>query len=381
MKTYLTNGRIILRDDILENASLLIENEIIAAINPLVTTKAQIVDLTGKIVMPGMIDLHCDAIEKQIEPRPSILFPIPFAVSQIDRRNAMAGITTPFHAISFAHGELGVRNNDLAAEIVQTIHAYQPYALVDNHVHCRYEITDPTGLSILLRLLNENYIHLVSLMDHTPGQGQFKDLQAYKNYISGIYKKTSAEVDVLANNKKKNTEGIKSRIETLVSKASDQNIPVATHDDDTPERVQMMANMGVRLSEFPMNLETAKAAKAAGMFTIFGAPNILRGQSQSGSLKAIDAIQNQVASCLCSDYIPETLLAAVFRLLEISDLSLPQAIALVTDNPAEALELHDRGKIAVGRRADLLAVEMVNGLPQVMTTWVLGKAVFSAGNL
>lgn len=95
----------------------------------------------------------------------------------------------------------------------------------------------------------------------------------------------------------------------------------------------------------------------------------------------IDAIQNQVASCLCSDYIPETLLAAVFRLLEISDLSLPQVIALVTDNPAEALELHDRGKIAVGRRADLLAVEMVNGLPQVMTTWVLGKAVFSAGNL
>ncbi|MDZ8104947.1 MAG: alpha-D-ribose 1-methylphosphonate 5-triphosphate diphosphatase [Nostoc sp. DedQUE12a] len=376
MKTYLTNVRIVLLDEVIDNGSLLIEDGAIAAINPVSTRGAKAIDLSGKILIPGMIDLHCDAIEKEIEPRPGALFPMNFAVAQIDKRNSIAGITTPFHAISFAHEELGVRNNDIAAEVVKSIHAYQPYALVDNRVHCRYEITDPTGLPILLDLLAENSIHLVSLMDHTPGQGQFKDLQAYQDYISRTYKKTAAEAEAMAINKIQNTEGAKSRIETLISKALHQNVQVASHDDDTPERVQTIANMGVRLSEFPINLETAKAAKAAGMFTIFGAPNILRGKSQSGSIKAIEAVHHHVASCLCSDYAPGTLLAAVFRLLEISELSLPQAIALVTHNPAQALQLSDRGEIAVAKRADLLAVEVVNGLPQVAITWVAGKAVY-----
>ncbi|MCC5619905.1 alpha-D-ribose 1-methylphosphonate 5-triphosphate diphosphatase [Nostoc sp. CHAB 5715] len=379
MRTYLTNVRIVLSDEVLDDASLLIEDDAIAAINPVATCGAEVIDLNGKILIPGIIDLHCDAIEKEIEPRPGALFPMNFAVAQIDKRNAMAGITTPFHAISFAHEELGVRNNDIASQVVQSIHAYQPYALVDNHVHCRYEITDPTGLPILLDLLAEKYIHLVSLMDHTPGQGQFKDLQAYQNYISRTYKKSAAEAEAMANNKVQNAEGAKSRIETLISKALHQNVSVASHDDDTPERVQTIANMGVQLSEFPINLETAKAAKAAGMFTIFGAPNILRGQSQSGSIKAIEAVHHQVASCLCSDYAPGTLLAAVFRLLEISELNLPQAIALVTHNPAQALKLSDRGEIAVAKRADLLAVEVVNGLPQVTITWVAGKIVYHCG--
>lgn len=377
MKNYLTNARIILPNDVLENASLLIENGAIAAINPVATRDAKVIDLSGKILIPGMIDLHCDAIEKEVEPRPGALFPMNYAVAQIDRRNAMAGITTPYHAISFAHEELGVRNNDTAAAVVRALHAYQPHALVDNRVHCRYEITDPTGLPILLDLLAEDSMHLVSLMDHTPGQGQFKDLQAYQNYISRTYKKTAAEAEAMANKKIQNAEGAKSRIETLISKALHQNVQIASHDDDTPERVQTMADMGVRLSEFPINLETAKAAITVGMSTIFGAPNILRGQSQSGSIKAIEAVHHQVASCLCSDYAPGTLLTAVFRLPEISELSLIDAIALVTHNPARSLELHDRGEIAVGKRADLLAVELVNGLPQLATVWVAGKAIYS----
>lgn len=377
MKTYLTNAQIVLTNNVLDHASLLIEDGKITAINPEVAQGSKVIDLTGKILMPGMIDLHCDAIEKEIEPRPGTFFPIPFAVSQIDRRNAMAGITTPFHAISFAHEELGVRNNDIAAEIVRSLHDYQPYALVDNRVHCRYEITDPTGLPILLNLLAEDSLHLVSLMDHTPGQGQFKDLQAYQNYLSRTYKKTAAEAEAMANQKLQNAEGAKSRIETLVCKALHQNVQIASHDDDTPERVQTMAKLGVKLSEFPINLETAKAAKAAAMSTIFGAPNILRGKSQSGSMKAIEAVDHQVISCLCSDYAPATLLAAIFQLTAISELSLSQAVALVTYNPAQALGLYDRGEIAVGKRADLLAVELVNTFPQVKTTWLAGEVVYN----
>ncbi|MBV9388284.1 MAG: alpha-D-ribose 1-methylphosphonate 5-triphosphate diphosphatase [Chroococcidiopsidaceae cyanobacterium CP_BM_ER_R8_30] len=376
MRTILTNVQIILANEILEDASLLIEDSVIAAINPATVTNSDVIDLTGKVLMPGMIDLHCDAIEKEIEPRPGTLLPMNFAMAQIDRRNAMAGITTPFHAISFAHEELGVRNNNIAAEIVRAIHTYQPHALVDNRVHCRYEITDPTGLQILLDLLAENAMHLVSSMDHTPGQGQFKDLEAYQNYISRTYKKTVVEAEAMAQRKLENASRTQSRIETLITKALHQNVEIASHDDDTPERVQTMADLGVNLSEFPVNLETAKAAKSLGMYTIFGAPNILRGQSQSGSMKAITAIHHHVVSCLCSDYNPGALLAAVFLLPRISELTLPQAIALVTMNPAQALGLRDRGEIAVGKRADLVALEQVNNLPQVTTTWVNGNIAY-----
>lgn len=376
MKTYLTNARIVLLNEVLENASLLIEDGAIASINPEVTQKAKVIDLAGKTVMPGLIDLHCDAVEKEIEPRPGTSFSMPFAIAQIDRRNAMAGITTPFHATSFAHAEWGVRNNKVAAEVVRSIHRFQPYALVDNRVHCRYEITDSTALPVLLDLLAENSVHLVSLMDHTPGQGQFKDLQAYQAYMVKNYRKTAAEAEEMASQKLQNAEGAQARIETLISKALYQNVQIASHDDDAPDRVQAMASMGVKLSEFPINLETAKAARNAGMFTIFGAPNILRGKSQSGSMKAIDAIEHRVASCLCSDYAPSTLLAAAFRVAEISELSLPEAVALVTYNPACSLQLTDRGEIAVGKRADLLAVQFVNGLPLVTATWVAGKMVF-----
>ncbi|MGF1540410.1 MAG: alpha-D-ribose 1-methylphosphonate 5-triphosphate diphosphatase [Pleurocapsa sp.] len=377
MKTYFINAQIILPDEVAENAALFIEDGVIAAINPEITSKIPTVDLQGQTLMPGAIDLHCDAIEKEIEPRPQTFFPRDLAIAQIDRRNAMAGITTPFHALSFAHEELGVRNNEMAAAIVRAIHNYQPHALVDNRVHCRYEITDPTGLPILLDLLAEDSVHLFSLMDHTPGQGQFKNLEAYQNYLSRTYQKTTAQAQATIERKLANALGVKERIETLIAKALSTNVAIASHDDDTPERVETMAGMGVKLSEFPVNLATAQTARSHNLATIFGAPNILRGKSQSGSMKAIEAIHERLASCLCSDYAPSALLTAVFQLPQLADLSLPEAIALITTNPAMALNLSDRGEIAVGKRADLVVVKQIQELPQVTQTWVKGKNIYS----
>ncbi len=376
MKTYLINAQLVLADEILDNAALLIEDSVIAAINPEITSNIPTVDLQGQILMPGGIDLHCDAIEKEIEPRPQTFFPIDFAIAQMDKRNAMTGITTPFHALSFAHEELGVRNNEMAAAIVRAIHNYQPHALVDNRVHCRYEITNPTGLPILLDLLAEDSVHLFSLMDHTPGQGQFKDLEAYQNYLSRTYQKTLTEAQATIERKLANALGAKERIETLIAKALSRNVAIASHDDDTPERVETMAEIGIKLSEFPVNLTTAQTARSHNLATIFGAPNILRGKSQSGSMKAIEAIHKGVASCLCSDYAPTALLTAVFRLPQLADLSLPEAIALITINPAQALNLSDRGEIAIGKRADLIVVQHIQGLPQVTQTWVAGKNIY-----
>ena len=376
MKTYITRAQLVTQETVIKDASLLIEDGYITAIDPESTSGVRSFDLDGKLLMPGCIDLHCDAIEKEVEPRPNAFFPTEFAVAQIDRRNAAAGITTPFHAISFANEELGVRDNDKAAEIVRAIHDYQPQALVDNRVHCRYEITDPTGLPILLKLLQQNCVDLFSLMDHTPGQGQFKDLPAYLDYISRTYNKTAVQAQALANRKLENAAGALDRIKTLISEALPRNIQVASHDDDTTERVDAMTALGVKISEFPINLVTARAAKCQGMKTIFGAPNLLRGKSQSGSIKAIEAIENQVCDTLCSDYSPASLLTAVFQLPHLLNWSLPDAIALVTRNPAQAVNLHDRGEIKVGKRADLIAIKITNTFPQIVTTWVKGEVVF-----
>ena len=376
MKTYLTHGRLITNNAVVDDAAVLIEDGYIVAINPEFTNNVESISLNGQYLLPGLVDLHCDAIEKEIEPRPNAFFPMDFAIAQIDRNNAAVGITTPFHAISFAYEEFGLRNNEKAAQIVRSLHNYQPQALVNNRVHCRYEITDPTGLPILLNLLQSDDIHLISFMDHTPGQGQFKNVQAYQDYLARAYNKSATEVEAIALKKIDQGADALERVKTLISKALSLGVQVASHDDDSPERIASMQVLGIHLSEFPINLETAQAAKKAGLQTIFGAPNLLRGQSQSGSMKAIDAIKHQVGDILCADYSPASLLAAAFRIPELLGWSLPDAIALVTHNPAQAVNLSDRGEIATGKRADLIVVQCPHGFPQVTTTWVGGRIVY-----
>lgn len=379
MKTYITNARVVLADSIIEEGSILIDDGNIVAINPeTVKEDAEVIDLDGKVLMPGMIDLHCDALEKEVEPRANVYFPLDFACAQADKRNTSAGITTVYHSLSFANDELGVRNNEFAADIARAVHKWQPHGLVDNRVHCRYEITDETGLPILKQLLAEKSMHLISMMDHTPGQGQFKDMAAYRNYLTNTYKKTADEVDVIVERKLEAATGAFGRMQELAYSAHEAGISVASHDDDSVERVETMNGIGADISEFPITLEAAQAAKAAGMSTIFGAPNILRGKSQSGSIKAIDAIHAGVADCLCADYSPASLIVSIFKIPELSDLDLPAAIRLVTLNPAKAAQLGDRGEIAIGKRADLIAVGMPGGLPQVTDVWSNGKVAYHA---
>lgn len=374
---YLTGAQLVLKDDLLDNASLLIGDGVIKAINPNQVNGAIEIDLSGKTLIPGMVDLHCDALEKEVEPRPNVHFPLDFAVAQVDKRNAAAGVTTIFHALSFANEELGVRNNDFACDIVRAVNQWQQNSLIDNRVHCRYEVTDASGLPLLLGLLEDKAMHILSLMDHTPGQGQFKDLAAYRDYLSRTYKTSSNKIDEIVN-RKQDTAGVLERVKKLVESAHKHNVAVASHDDDNQQRVDTMHELGVTISEFPIDLDTAKYAQQKGLKTIVGAPNILRGKSQSGSMRAVDAINAGVADCLCADYSPAALLTAVFNLPRITDLSLSEAINLVTFNPASAVSLNDRGEIAKGKRADLIAVTHFGELPQVSHTWSAGKLAYQA---
>jgi len=376
-QTLLTHANVVLPDGVAENSAVLIDDGMIVAIDPVNSGMATVIDLSGRLLMPGMIDLHCDALEKEVEPRPNVHFPLNFACSQADKRNAMAGVTTVFHALSFAHQEFGVRNNLFAAEIAHAIHDWQQYAQVENRVHARCEITDASAPEILAELIDKNEVHLLSFMDHTPGQGQFKDVAAYRSYLAGSYKKTEEELDTLLQSKFANLQGTTELIGQLARKAKAHGIPLASHDDDSPERVCAMAELGVSISEFPVNIETARVAKYRGISTLFGAPNVLRGASQSGSMRALDAVLKGVADCLCGDYSAAALLPAVFKLAELGDFELQDMVALVTCNPAHAAGLPDRGEIAVGKRADLIAVQHLGGLPQVEHVWVRGQAVFS----
>jgi alpha-D-ribose 1-methylphosphonate 5-triphosphate diphosphatase len=377
-RSVLIHARVVLPTEVADDISVLIEDGRIAALDPESTGNAELIDLSGKFLIPGLIDLHCDALEKEIEPRPKVHFPLDFASAQADKRNATAGITTVFHALSFANHELGVRNNAFAAEIACAVHAWQPHALVDNRVHVRYEVTDETAPAILSELINSGAAHLLSFMDHSPGQGQFRDVEAYRDYLARTYKTDENALDTIMARKQAAALGAMERMQGLAAKAQSHGLAIASHDDDSPAKVAMMQGLGAVISEFPINLETARAARNQNLATLFGAPNILRGKSQAGNMRALDAIASGVADCLCSDYSPAALLPAIMRLPELTDISLPRAVALATGNPARAAGLADRGEIAIGKRADLVAVKMLGSLPQAEKVWVGGTPILVA---
>jgi alpha-D-ribose 1-methylphosphonate 5-triphosphate diphosphatase len=328
--------------------------------------------------MPGMVDLHCDAIEKEAEPRARVMFPLDMACLNIDRRNAAAGITTPFHAMSFAHAEWGVRNNDTAAELVRSVKRFKEHALVDNRIHVRYEITDITAMPYVMALLDEGATDMLSIMDHTPGQGQFRHLETYVAYMMGNHGSTREAAEQVAEEKRQARGSADERVLQVMARARELSIPTASHDDDDHARVVAMKELGARMSEFPINLDTARAAHSAGLATILGAPNVMRGGSQSGNMRAIDAIHAGVADCLCADYAPATMLAAVVAMHERDGIALHEAARLVTLGPARAAGLTDRGEIAAGKRADLASVGHPGGHAAVTGTWVAGRQVFSA---
>lgn len=377
-RQLLTHAGVVFQDDVYNDVSVLIEDGIISAIDPANCSGAVEVNLQGRLLMPGLVDLHCDALEKEVEPRPGVNFPVKFACAQADKRNAAAGVTTIYHSLSFANHELGVRNNQFAAELARSVNTWGQFALVDNRVHLRYEVTDETAVTLLSELLIQGDAHLISFMDHTPGQGQFKSVEAYRSFLMRTYDKTHNEFDEMLKQKLLSSQGGRERMQNLAALAVQQGVAIASHDDDTPEKIGMVKALGATISEFPINLETALAAKASGLHTLFGAPNVLRGKSQSGSMRALDAVMHGVADCLCGDYSPAALLPAALKLPSLTDIDVCEAVALVTSNPARAAGLHDRGNIAVGQRADLIAVRWFDDFPHVERVWSRGRSVYSA---
>jgi alpha-D-ribose 1-methylphosphonate 5-triphosphate diphosphatase len=364
---WLSDFRVVLPDQTLEHGSVLIEADKIAEITDKVISSADIaVNGAGLTLIPGLVDLHGDMLEREIEPRPGAPFPHDLALFELDKRLAATGVTTAFTALSFAwNNEDDKRSEPVTRAIIGAVNALRPHLLVDTYVHGRFEATNHHVGPLLTELLNDHKIQLVSVMDHTPGRGQYKDVKAYVKFIVKWMGASPEDI-----NPEQLEERIRARVGTepefkwnwdvvgeVLHIAKAQGYTVASHDDDTAEKVDHLADMGMTISEFPVTLEAAKRARERGMMVVMGAPNALRGYSHSGNLSAMEAVEAGVADILASDYSPATMFHAVFEIAAKGILPLHEALKLVSANPARAVNLMDRGEIAIGKRADLAIVE------------------------
>lgn len=375
----LRHGRLVLPDRV-EDGDLAIEAGRIAEIAPRLPAGTVDLDVAGRLVLPGLVDLHGDAIEKEAEPRPGVFFEPAFALAQADRRYALAGVTTACHAIAFAHGELGLREPRRARALVEAILEPTGPLRIRNRVHLRYEITDPCSAPVIEELLARGPV-ILSFMDHTPGQGQFRDLAAYAGYLQRTYGTEPREAARKVEAKLADAARAFARIEALAARARGLGVLLASHDDDAPDRIRTLAAVGVRASEFPVHLEAARAAKLEGLAVIVGAPNLFRGGSQGGGLSARAAIAAGVVGCLCSDYAPQTLLPAILAAARDGLLPLADAVGLASRQPAELLGRPDLGRLAAGAIADLLVVDPQPPAPEIELVLVEGRAVLGRADL
>jgi alpha-D-ribose 1-methylphosphonate 5-triphosphate diphosphatase len=374
------NADIVTPSGILAGSSMKIDAGVISEIKEgSIKSGGKRIDARGTYIIPGFVDLHSDAIEKEIEPRPNACFPKNVAIVELDKKLAACGVTTIFHALSFAEGEIGVRSNKMAAEIIREIDRLAPKLSIKTKVHARFEITDASAVPYLDELLNRGQIHLLSFMDHTPGQGQYKDVASFKNYFGKVYKKSDEELDRIIDRKLGAQKDSRDCVEHVINLCVSLSRPMASHDDDTPERIRWLKEKHIVISEFPVNRETLETAKEMDIFTCLGAPNVLRGNSQVGNLSARDALSAGYGDMLCSDYSPMTILHAVFAIASNGIRPLHEAVNLVSLNPARAVGIADMtGSIQEGKAADFSIIGTIDEIPKILRTYVSGKEVFSA---
>jgi len=379
---WVTDARLVLPDRVIERGALRITDGRIANIvdGP---APGPAINARGLTVLPGLIDVHGDMLERDMEPRPKVRFPIDLVVHELDKRLAATGITTAFAAISldWPGTTQRLRSSEQARSIITTLHDLRPSLLTDFLVHVRFEITVPQAGEFLASMLAADEVHLVSLTDHTPGQGQYRDIEKYIKTMQEWHRDKDGvhlTEDEMRQRIVDRTRPVGWQVVNDVARiARERKVTLASHDDDTPEKVALMADLGASISEFPVSLEAAEAARSSGLHVVMGAPNALRGASHSGNLSALEGIAAGVVDTLASDYFPAAMLHAVLTIADKGLLPLPDAVKLVTLNPADGVGLTDRGALEVGRLADLTLVENPEGgRARVRATFRHGAPIF-----
>lgn len=374
----LANARLVLETEVVLG-SLLVRDGVIVSIDLGSGVPSSALDLEGDFLAPGLIELHTDNLERHLEPRPGATWPRDAAVIAHDAELAGTGITTVFDALRVGSLVDGAKAGFAAyarpiATVVLGLRAAGALRL-RHHLHLRAEICSETLVAELDEFGLEDDVRLLSLMDHTPGQRQFVDVDKLRAYATGQRAMSDAEFDAHL----VRMQGLQARLgatheAAAVAAARRLGATLASHDDTTPEQVATSAALGVGVAEFPTTLAAARACRAEGIPIIAGAPNLMRGGSHSGNISATELVEAGLLDILSSDYIPASLLGGAVMLGMVSG-DMARGIAAATAAPARATGLVDRGRIAPGLAADLLRFRLVGDRPLVSGVWVAGNRV------
>ena len=372
-ETVIGNARIVLADRVIEHGWVAFADGKVAEVGegdaPWIRE-----DAGGDLVIPGLIELHTDHLEAHYIPRPKVYWNPLAAVISYDGQLATSGITTVLDSV-----RVGREDETDETMLIEAIASARDAGLLrsDHFLHLRCEIPMPDVIETLEQLIGRSDLRLMSLMDHTPGQRQFRDEEKLRQYYRGKSGKTDAELDVLFAQRLANqTEYAAGNLRAVVALAHKHAIPLASHDDTTDENVADAIRDGVSVAEFPTTMEAARGVHQAGIGVLMGAPNVVRGGSHSGNIAAVDLAREGLLDILSSDYIPSSLLMGALQLpTHVPAIDLASAIRTVTKAPAEAVGLHDRGEIAAGKRADVIRVHVAGDVPVVRAVWREGMRV------
>ena len=372
-----SNARIVLPGEVV-HGSVQVRDGVVTAIHGGGTAVPGAHDFQGDFLTPGLVELHTDNLERHVTPRPKVSFPMLGAVQAHDAEVAAAGITTVLDAIGVGdpYGD-GFRSGDQSAllDVLDCLEAGGTLR-ADHHIHVRCELPAPNARDLFKPFIAHRRLRLISLMDHTPGQRQWTDIEMARTFYTGKKgwsdAKFDAEMRVAPERQARYAEPNRAWFADF---ARTNGVALATHDDTTVEHIEEARVLGAAMSEFLTTLAAARHAKQRGLSTVAGAPNVVRGGSHSGNVSALALAREGVLDALSSDYVPGSLMQAAWLLQRDAGFSLNKALALVSLHPAMASGLHDRGAIAVSLRADLVRVKELQGQPVVREVYVQGIRV------
>lgn len=384
MRYLISNGRFLIDDEIRNDVQLLLNNGVVSIVedHEEIPVECHVWDANGALVLPGMIDLHGDAFERQVLPRPGVHFPTDLALLETDRQMLANGITTAFHGITYSW-EPGLRGHDNAFELIDSIEKLRPRLGCDTRIHLRWETYNLDAVPHVERLVQDHRIDLLAFNDHIAHISE--QLETGGSKVSVYSHRTGLSIDAyleLHSRVVSQADQVPAAIEKLARLAHEQGIVCASHDDETVESRDWFNNLDVTISEFPVNEEVARASQALHDPVILGAPNVVRNGSHCNRLDATTAIARGLCNVLTSDYYYPSMLLSVFLLMERNQMTLQQLWPLVSSNAAQAAALHDRGLLQNGYRADVLLVDDSDfNLPRVKATFVAGKLVYASDHL
>lgn len=367
-----TQARVVLADRVLPRGTVVLRDGLIADVAGEATAVPGAHDLGGDWLLPGLVELHTDGLERHVMPRPKVNFPMQAAVQAHDAEIAAAGITTVLDAIGVGdpYGD-GFRSRDQSA-LLDVLDGMEAAGLLraDHRIHVRCELPAGNARELFEPFATHARLLLISLMDHTPGQRQWTCIDHARVHYTGKKGWSDEQFDheVRIAPERQARHAAPNRA-WFIQFARQHGIVLATHDDTTPGHVDEAVAAGAAISEFPTTLEAAQHAKRAGLSTVMGAPNVVRGGSHSGNVAAITLAREGLLDALSSDYVPSSLLQAAWSLMREAGFTPSEALAVISLNPAAACGLHDRGQIAVGRRGDVVRVRELNGVPVVREAW------------